>query len=109
MHDPGIFPDLVLDAGEHSNVDAVDGFDAFERGAEGLLDGAVGDAAGGEYLEGEAGFGGLAHDFVHARRVALEVDVAGHFHHFSVQNPAPLVGSARAVIDAARVEVHVPT
>src|ERR1035437_6214384 len=108
VNDFGVLADLVLDSGKHAHVNPVDGLDAFESGAEGLLDAALGDASGGQNLESKAGFPGLPHYPIHARRIALHVDVAGHLHHLAVQCLLPLVHGAPPVIDAAGVEIDIP-
>ena len=41
MNDLGVLADLVLDSGKHAHINPVDGLDAFESGAEGLLDVAI--------------------------------------------------------------------
>src|SRR5271169_3073166 len=108
VYDPGVFPNLVPNAREHSDVNAIRRLDAFEGRAEGLLDPAVWDSPRGQNLKSKARLWRLPHDFIHARRIALEIDVAGHFHHLAVEHPPPFVRRARAVVDAASVEVDVP-
>jgi len=77
VDDFGVFPDLILGAREHTDVDAVDRFDTFESRAEGLFHSIIGNSPSGQNLEGEAGLFGLAHHFVHARGIALQVDIVG--------------------------------
>jgi len=69
----GVFSDLVLGSREHPDKDAIDRFDAFEGGLEGLVGSTITDAAGRQDIEREAWLAGLAHDLVHLRRIALQV------------------------------------
>src|ERR1039457_6639657 len=104
----GVFFDLVLHAGEHADVNAVRRLDAFEGRAESLVHAAIGNPSRGQNLESETRLPGLPHHAIHARRIALQIDIAGHFQHLAVEGLLPLFGRARAVVDATGVEIHVP-
>src|ERR1035441_1454541 len=86
----GVFPDLVFELGKEANEDAVGGLDALVGGLEGLIHRPAFDASRRQDLEREARLFGLAEHLVHARGVALQVDVAGHLDDLAVQRLFPL-------------------
>src|SRR5437868_4605188 len=96
--------------GEYPDKNPIDRLEAFKRRSERLLHrAALLDSSRGQNLKREAWLRRLAHYAVHPRWIALHIDLPVHFHQFAVQDLLPFLVAASAVVDAAGVEVDVPT
>ena len=96
-----VLPDFVLIPWKYTDIHAIVWLDTRICCAEGLSNALVGYAPGGQNLECKTGFLGLAHHFVHARRVALHINIVRHLEQLAIECLLPLLLCSGAIIDTA--------